>query len=400
MSKEIMEENNSLIKLESSLQNIAQEWIDVSNAASIISDLDDSYKDIVSSFFDFGKKLNALKDAYDKNNVVLGGAEYFSFIEMRYGVGKSTVYNLINVYLAFKDKYDQLDERFKSFSFSSLVELLPLKDDKEFASQLSCLSTRDLNKTLKEIKRAKDYQRPVIQSIYQIVKSLCSKKDIKFEICSSEEIKQLHVREFDGYMYKFFKLNGVPYYIQAYKSVSSSHIVSIQIADNNKYYWHLQYIALNSINKDIEQFFYDFERKYKEYKKEQEKRVDTPKVSKSKVITGIAAKLGLKRNMIVDYVDDLSNYQQLIYKNEQIGIKIFSLKDVPGIYLLRHPKTFYSDYHIVGIDFMPLNSKQEKIDHLLKTEDEINALIKGNNASYVQEDELDSDESSSIPEEQ
>lgn len=113
-----------------------------SRVKSAVDDLDCAFCDVTRSFFRIGRCLSLLDDkdvlAY------LGKKDVYEFAKDRYNLGRTSTKNYLGVYKTFKDAKGELDEKFEDVGFSSLVELLPVADDKEFAKTVSKLNAADI----------------------------------------------------------------------------------------------------------------------------------------------------------------------------------------------------------------------------------------------------------------
>lgn len=98
---------------------------------------------IVENYIFIGEQLKFVKD-----NKIFKLGDYKSFIDYcktEFGLNKNQSYNFINVYERFND------EKYKSYSYSTLVEMLSLPDEK--LKEVSPGSTvKEIRKIKKEIK--------------------------------------------------------------------------------------------------------------------------------------------------------------------------------------------------------------------------------------------------------
>lgn len=104
--------------------------------------------DMRQNFFKLGKELDNVSNC--KLYVVGGYSSVYDFAEAMFGIHSTTVKNMINVFNSFKDKNGDLDKRFRDISPSTLVELLPLADDKDFCEKVKVLPV----KSIKAVKSA------------------------------------------------------------------------------------------------------------------------------------------------------------------------------------------------------------------------------------------------------
>lgn len=117
--------------------------------------MDTELNTVKASFYKLGMYLS---EAYVKRyNNGTGTDDFFVWVENVFGLGKSTVYNLMRVYNVFHDHKDpaQLAERWKCFSQTQLTELLPAAewlDHINFVKPTdSCAVLRDVVKISKSM---------------------------------------------------------------------------------------------------------------------------------------------------------------------------------------------------------------------------------------------------------
>ena len=93
--------------------------------ADFLAAMDTELNTVKASFYKLGMYLS---EAYVKRyNNGTGTDDFFEWVDNIFGLGKSTVYNLMRVYNVFRDHNDhtQLAERWSGFSQTQLTELLP-----------------------------------------------------------------------------------------------------------------------------------------------------------------------------------------------------------------------------------------------------------------------------------
>ena len=117
--------------------------------------MDTELNTVKASFYKLGMYLS---EAYVKRyNNGTGTDDFFEWVDNVFGLGKSTVYNLMRVYNVFHDHKDhtQLAERWNGFSQTQLTELLPaaewLKHIDFVKPSDSCAVLRDVVKISKSM---------------------------------------------------------------------------------------------------------------------------------------------------------------------------------------------------------------------------------------------------------
>jgi hypothetical protein len=102
----------------------SDQYILLDSYDSVVRNITDLISDVRNSFFKIGCFLSVArsKRLYDLDSCV----DVYDWGEKKFGIGKTTVKNLISVYENFKDSNGRLQEQFRDCSVSTLVELLPI----------------------------------------------------------------------------------------------------------------------------------------------------------------------------------------------------------------------------------------------------------------------------------
>ena len=112
--------------------------------------IENTINDIKNNFFYLGLLFSEVKSfkLYEQS----GYKDVFEFAEKTFHLGKSTVYNLININNRFASENKMIiDEKYKDFSYSQLTELWTFNDDDLFEKFNPEMSVRQI----KELKRCK-----------------------------------------------------------------------------------------------------------------------------------------------------------------------------------------------------------------------------------------------------
>lgn len=314
------------------------------------SEIKDCLKDITQSFFSIGYYLFNLKNSWSDE---LTKKEFYSYCKENYSLSSTTVKNLISVYRSFKDEEndDCIDERFEDFSFSSLVELLPLKNEKEFASSLKKCSSNEIRKIVnneKELINSNYYGFRLLSSIYlKLNKKL---KDNGFECILNSDSKDSLVFTFMVMNISFeLRLFSGLYYDDCNFSLSNNR--------NQHNFWFYKRFNITEIDSILDNLI----KKLKEYKCNVfDKKVDiNDKEVKKNVFhpTGAALSLNLKKKDIVPYAKNVSNYKKMIVSIPEIGIEIYRLEGCSYIFGIKEINSKYGvGFRVVGSNLHSLNS--------------------------------------------
>jgi len=123
--------------------------ISISQYNHSISYIERLFVSIRSDFFNLGKELFSLRES--KSYLVGGYKDIYDLAKDKFNMSSTSAKNFINVYETFKNEKDELDDKFEEFNLTQLVEMLPLADDKEFCSQLSNLTVKEI----RDVKQSK-----------------------------------------------------------------------------------------------------------------------------------------------------------------------------------------------------------------------------------------------------
>jgi hypothetical protein len=181
------------------------------NGSNELSDIDSYYfhrngiercvNRIRDDFFELGKGLFEMKDS--KTYLIGGYKDVYEFAKGEFSIESTSTKNFINIYENFKNKDNYLDDKFKAFSLTQLVEILPLADDKDFCSQLSDLTVKEI----REVKKITRFElleskwEPLSLVLKEIIENILDKLGIKYNFINpvkqdeedcSEEFKSLN----------------------------------------------------------------------------------------------------------------------------------------------------------------------------------------------------------------
>lgn len=151
--------------------------------------------DISKSFIRLGFHLYEF--ICDNHNFMsLGYDNVYAAIEANFGLSRSTVSRLVDVYKRFSvvSGYTHtmfLDDKYADYSYSQLVEMLPLSDDemKSVNSKMTVKEIRDYKKQLKQNKKDK-FQADTPDKICDV-----AKEDVPEAPVDPVEFVELHVSD-------------------------------------------------------------------------------------------------------------------------------------------------------------------------------------------------------------
>lgn len=128
-------------------------------AESYLLRIHDDIADIRHGFIRLGFHLAEIKKCLYYQDA--GYDDFYRFCEVNYGLEQTTVKRYIEVWYAFSE-YDEksnsrkmwIDEKYSGYTYSQLVELLPL-DDKQRKEILPCMTVKEIRQKKKEMKEKK-----------------------------------------------------------------------------------------------------------------------------------------------------------------------------------------------------------------------------------------------------
>lgn len=272
-----------------------------------VENIVDELKDLTSHFFKLGYHLSKLKESWDEN---LAKSEFYKFCEEKFLLKSTSIKNFINVYKSFRsdEDEDEIDKRFVGFSFTALVELLPLADDKEFAKEFKQLSTREIKKVV--VSTFNHSELSLFMQTFELIKTLLSKKNIfctSIELDGNEEDEDYLPSGYFNISYSNSEVTielslgkGVDYYGDKEKEVF--HIRQ-KVYLNSFEFWYSSF-NLCSISEIVNKLA-DAIIKYAEIHEVNDNQISN-KVGF--IPTGCAKRLGLKKKELIPYVDNPENY--------------------------------------------------------------------------------------------
>lgn len=181
----------------------------VQNYYKYIDRIQSCEESILESFFDIGRYLNII--ANDKLYELENYKDIYEFAEDKFKYKKTSVVNMIAVYTKYKDSKDptSIDEDYATYSYTALVELLPVPEDeikKNYSPEDSIVDIRKSKKLSKLDNHIKD----LVKKFDLIYKKVCNiiddnNKEIKNKrgiITCNEGIKRTDIENF--YYYNSF----------------------------------------------------------------------------------------------------------------------------------------------------------------------------------------------------
>lgn len=270
-----------------------------------VENIIDELKDLTSHFFKLGYHLFKLKESW---NDVLAKSEFYKFCEEKFLLKSTSIKNFINVYKSFRsiDDEDEIDERFVGFSFTALVELLPISDDKEFAKNFKQLSTREIKKVVSLIDE-NNSDLGFFMKVFDLFKALLLKKNVNCKSIEIDENCDYPSGEFEislsnvNILMDFDLRKGVDYY-----GDKEDEVFYLRTSEwiNDFDFWS-ETFGIDSISKVADKLT-DAIIKFAEIKADAVD--DKPSNRVEYIPTGCAKRMNLKKKDLIPYVDNPENY--------------------------------------------------------------------------------------------
>lgn len=130
--------------------------IDKKNYNQCIEKIGTLLTGVAKSYLMIGVQLKRIRDKKLFN--VEGYKNVYELASEKFGMGKTTCGNAINVVERFCTEKGVLKEEYKAFSFTQLVEMLPLEDEqlKDVGEMMSAKEIRELKKDKNDKKEKKE----------------------------------------------------------------------------------------------------------------------------------------------------------------------------------------------------------------------------------------------------
>lgn len=293
----------------------------LSDYQNLIDDIATESETILDSYFSIGSKLNEIKikklyELEDYNDI-------YEFAEDKFNFKSTAVKNMINVFLKYrKPGSNYLMNEFSNYSFTSLVELLPVNNNVILKDYTSQMTTREIRQT-KKVSQLTDYLKKCIERFENIVNRLKLKVDVinkkldkKCSISFKLSHKQLDLKYFD-YSYCFStSFYGFKYLYWDYLKLNLNG--EIIYSDES-----LIDLSDEEILLKFENIFDEYLKFVNDQKKESEKKDD---IDEEEIITSVTSRL------------TFCHFH--IFTKKMISLLFCMLSDL-----------FISDYDIKFIDF-------------------------------------------------
>ncbi len=312
------------------LVELGNSFIQVRKYKKCIDEINGILDDLKYNFFNLGKYLNEVSE--DKLYLVSNYKDIYDLGKQEFGFEKTSIKNFISVYKAFKSSDDRLDDRFKSFSFSQLIEMIPISEDKDFCTQLESLSVKTIRKVKRNVvdleKLSKDKYLVVFKEVIKYVSEYLKSQTgfTKFTIKQNENFR------FGGMVYVLQFENGIKINISlSYSDYSRKVDLYFEVFEP-KDFWSVRSLHSDfiTVRNDFPKWIKDCSKKYEEYEKENDKS----KISNtSKVVDAVPLKsCTLKNNNLrEEYVMDIKNWDYVgtISESDNLKLTIFKFKAYP-----------------------------------------------------------------------
>lgn len=291
----------------------------------------DELKDLTNHFFNLGFHLFKLKESWNDD---LLKKDFYKFCEENFLLKTTSIKNFINVYKTFrsKDDEDEIDERFENFSFTALVELLPIADDKDFAKEFKKLSTREIREIVSLNKD--DSSKGFLNQVYLLIRDLLRKNDVDCILSGDKDedsdiFFEISAKDSDSSVELRFSLDdGCDYYGNAEDNIFCLRSVSY-IAQFD--FW-IKSFSIHDVA-DVVDVLSESIKKYASLHIEEKK----DEKQKTKFVpTGAAKALNLKKKDIIPYAKNQDNFKRSVIKIDELGCEIFALEGCKYIFGIKY----------------------------------------------------------------
>ena len=311
----------------------------------LINQIEISSKNIVNGYLKLGKALKEFQE--DKLYKLLKYDSIYDFAEKEYNFSKTAVKNLIAVYDKFSDKktnYLQLDEKYKNFNYTQLVELVPV-DETELSNFKPEMTAKEIRYKKIEGKVKNDFNKclefcktKLMEELEKAAKAAGLNYKLKIEDGGVYSSYKLTIR-FDttlrlGYNFVLYLEEGDEGYYLSYRDFEyESHKLDVSIA-----------LVLKYLNQFLEKVIPRQKELLKKIEQEKQEKEEEKKklLAEGKELPKSHFKNDKEREA---FVNDLNNYE-LLYDLPLIKIRYYQNKDYPEIIVKQIYASYYSDYKI------------------------------------------------------
>ena len=323
-----------------------------------IFEVKDILNSFTSSFFKLGYHLFELKNNWSEN---LTKSDFYKYCEENFNLKPTSIKNFINVYQSFKDNENpkEIDKRFEGFSFSSLVELIPIADDKEFAANFKKLSSRETRSVVR-VKDVYDTKDIFLQRVFNLVKIMFEKNGLS---CEFEEMSDNMVyfnllisKERDLDVSCWIQLEILEDEDSAYYFDLDKTIIGFRSRYNHKISAYIGYknFSISNLEESINEISMCYLESLNDISDEENSDYEEFETVEEPICeTGVAHELGLKESEIIDYLNDFEKLLErysLVSSIGQLGIWIWKFKYCEGIYLIEITKKETEDSKFRFVD--------------------------------------------------
>lgn len=310
-----------------------------------IFEVKDILESFTSSFFKLGYHLFELKNNWSES---LTKSDFYKYCEENFNLKSTSIKNFIKVYESFKDKDNpgEIDKRFEGFSFSALVELIPVADDKEFAKNCKKLSSREIRSVVR-VKDVYDTKDMFLQRLFNLVKNIFEKNGLscEFEEMSDNKVyfNLLISKEKDLDARCWIQLELLDYEDCAYYFDLDETIIGLRSYYNYKIPALYKDFSISNLEESINEISMDCLKALNDISDDEDCDDEDCDDEESETVeepicaSGAAHELGLKESEIIDYLEDFENITERythISSISQLGIHIWKFNYCEGIYLI------------------------------------------------------------------
>lgn len=291
-----------------------------------------------SALDNFGYIGKYLCDIKDKELYKIEGyKDIYELAKDKFDLGSTSTKNFMNVYIKFGDKqYGAISDKFRKYSYSQLVELLPV-DEKELETYSPSLPVKEI-RLVKKISQMSD-SKAVIKEFKQMSDQVRKIIVDSFTECDSVEETSKH--DIDA-------LSFTTTYSVKSLGYTKEIVFSVSRRWSNEFCYSINSLggrpSLYTSEESFSKLLTKFKKEIKEYYSELTKLFDEKMEKKSAPKEVNNCKL--KNNKVrEEFVKDINNWS-LIGKVSELNFKVYKFNTIPGYVMFMYSESLRT-YHQV-----------------------------------------------------
>jgi len=292
--------------------------VEIRKYMDYVNSINDGIKNIVSRFLIIGKCLNKVKE--EELYKLEGYSNIYEFSKDKFNFGETSTKNFINVFLRFTDsKEAKLKNEYEKYSFSQLVELLPVSEDgiNNYDPKMSVQEikqvkkesqlTDDLDKCSKEFKAmATKVKELLVKELFD-GDSLVEAK-INYEIGNCDYAATISLKQMTKTKEFYFKLKTYNHELEYWFNDVKYQMDSVFRAKN-----FLSF--MNELKKNIKRYLSNLEKEKKQKEEQKEKKIREKELSMGATLRNDKDRMDFIQNMNNwTLVADVKELRMSIYK--------------------------------------------------------------------------------------